>query len=156
MVAPGGVSVVAPGGRAWLLGVCMVAPRGACVVAPGGACVVAPGGHAWQRGACVVKGGGGGMCGEGGVHGKGGACVANGGHVVCTPHEIRPVIARAVRILLECILVQFYFYHMYCKPYCPWTTHLNVIIVGLFIPQVNLPDFDCDIVFPTVMEPGER
>ena len=53
-------------------------------------------------------------------------------------------------------VIQFYLYHVYCKPYCAWTTHLDVIIVGLFIPQVNLPDFDCDIVFPTVMEPGER
>ena len=56
----------------------------------------------------------GGVCGEGGVHGEGGACVAKGGACVvkgrCAwyvplPHEIRPVIARAVRILLECILV---------------------------------------------------
>ena len=46
-----------------------------------------------KGGACVVKGGG--MRGEGGAY------------VVCTPppHEIRPVIARAVRILLECIFV---------------------------------------------------
>ena len=43
------------------------------------------------KGACMAKGG---MCGERG------ACV------VCTPlHEIQPVIAQAVRILLECILV---------------------------------------------------
>ena len=76
---------------------------------------MAKGGHAWQRGACVAKG----VHGEGGWHvwqrgvcvAKGGACVVKGGMhgksggVVCTPHEIRPVIARAVRILLECILV---------------------------------------------------
>ena len=65
------------------------------------------GGHVWQRG---------------GMHGKGGACVAKGGHAwqrgqgacmakvggMCgmhAPYEIRPVNARAVRILLECILV---------------------------------------------------
>ena len=49
----------------------------------------------------------GGMRGEGGVHGEGGVCV------VCMPsplppasyYEIRSVNARAVRILLECILV---------------------------------------------------
>ena len=68
------------------------------------------GGHAWQ-GACVVKGG---MHGEGGMHGKGGMC-GEGRHairkgeacVVCMPpfYEIRPVNARVVRILLECILV---------------------------------------------------
>ena len=37
---------------------------------------------------------------RGRMHGERGACMA------CTPHEIRPVIARAVRILLECILVK--------------------------------------------------
>ena len=51
------------------------------------------GGHAWQRGACVVKGG---------MHGKGGACMAKGGE--CAWYA-QPVIARAVCILLECILV---------------------------------------------------
>ena len=59
----------------------------------------------WQRG---------GMRGEGGMHGKGGACVAKGGGMcgkgegACMA-EIWPVIARAVRILLECILVQHCF-----------------------------------------------
>ena len=48
------------------------------------------GGHAWQRGDAWRRG----------------ACMAKGGHVWYTPPpEIRPVIARAVRILLECILV---------------------------------------------------
>ena len=51
----------------------------------------------------------GGMHGErGGVRGKRGVCVAKGGHAWYAPPptpEIRPVIARAVRILLECILV---------------------------------------------------
>ena len=45
------------------------------------------GGHVWQRGACVVKGG------------------VRGMHA---PYEIRPVNARAVRILLECILVSLF------------------------------------------------
>ena len=78
--------------------------------------------HGW--GACVVKGA---MRGEGGMHGKGGcvgkgacmvrgacmakgACVAKGGTcMVFMPplYEIRPVNARAVLILLECILVLF-------------------------------------------------
>ena len=59
---------------------CMVG-RGACMVGRG---------HVWQRG----------------VHGE-------EGHAWYTPpptpHEIPPVIARAVRILLECILVKNYF-----------------------------------------------
>ena len=69
-------------GGAWLLpggGACVVAPREACMVAPGGRACVA-------KGVCVVKGG---------MHGM---------HPP-TP-EMRPVIARAVRILLECILVK--------------------------------------------------
>ena len=110
-------------GRAWLLqGACMVAPGGACV-ARGcalrkGVCMVAPGGHVWLLlGACVVAPGGG-VCGcsQGGVHGciQGGVCVAKGGHAwqrgACVAKGGRawyaqPVIARAVRILLEYILV---------------------------------------------------
>ena len=69
---------------------------GACVVAPRGACMVAPGGHAW-----LLQGG---VCGEGGMCGM---------HPL-TP-EIRPVIAREVCILLECILVfgmQVHLYHI--------------------------------------------
>ena len=60
--------MVAPGGRAWLLGgVCMVAPGGgACVVAPGGACV--PGGHVWRKGGVCGKGG---HAWRRGVHGEG-------------------------------------------------------------------------------------
>ena len=104
MVAPRGTCVVAPGGHGCSRGACMVAPSGhawlllgACMVAPGGC--VAKGGCAWQRGACVVKG----VCMvKEGVRGEGGMC---GMHPTPHPHEIRPVIARAVRILLECILV---------------------------------------------------
>ena len=84
----GGACMVAQGGCAWLLrGACL----GGCVVK--GACMVKRG-CAWQRGACMVKGG---------VHGERGACMAKGGRAW---YEIRPVIARAVRILLECILVR--------------------------------------------------
>ena len=55
--------------------------------------------------------GGWGMCMVGGVHAGGGACVARGVCMPCTPHaawyhEIRSVNERAVRILLECILVR--------------------------------------------------
>ena len=83
MVAPGGGVRGCLGGHVWLLGgVCMVAP-GVCVVARG-ACMVAPRGHVWQKG---------GVCGE-----RGCAWYA-------PPPEIRLVIARVVRILLECILV---------------------------------------------------
>ena len=66
-------------------------------MAKGGLC--GKGGHVWQRGACMAKGG---MRGEGGVHDeRGEACM------VCTLpfYEIWLVNARAVRILLECILV---------------------------------------------------
>ena len=77
---------------------------GACVA--GGACMVGgvcmARGRAWQRRACVAKGG---------MHGKRGVCMAKGAAcVVCMPrwvgyYEIRSVNARAVHILLECILV---------------------------------------------------
>ena len=116
-----------PGGHAWLRG----GPhgcRGACVVA--GGCVVArghawlPGEHAWLPGvACMVAGG------DGGMHGCWGACMVAGGHAsllgACIiagegsvhgcwgmggVHRIRrdTVNERAVRILLECILVFFW------------------------------------------------
>ena len=74
-----------------------------------GACVA--GGHAWQGGVH----GGGGHAWQGGMHGFG-ACMA-GGYVwqggcawqgeVCMPQQILQdtVNERAVRILLECILV---------------------------------------------------
>ena len=88
----GGMHGCSQGGHAWLLpgGACMVAPRGACVVAQGGmhgcsggSCMVAPGGHAWLLwGACVV---------------------APGGHAWFFRWDT--VNERAVRILLECILV---------------------------------------------------
>ena len=66
-----------------------------------GVCVAKGGMHG--EGGCVAKGG---VCGKrGGMHGERGACV------VCTPllYEIRLVNAPAVRILLECILVLFFF-----------------------------------------------
>ena len=94
----GGHTWLLPGGCAWLLpggmhgcsqGVCMVAPGGHVWLLPGGVC--GKGGRAWQRGNVWQKGG---MHGEGGVRGEGG-CV----------WYAWPVIAWAVRILLECILV---------------------------------------------------
>ena len=36
------------------------------------------------------------------------------------------------------------------------TEVVKLIVIFFYLIQVNLPDFDCDIVFPTVMEPGER
>ena len=73
-----GMCVVAPGGHAWLLGgVCGCSGGGACVVALGGACMVAAGG-------CVV---------------------APGGHAWDTTRYGDTINERAVRILLECILV---------------------------------------------------
>ena len=85
--------------------------RGACVAREG---VHGEGGHAWQKGGMHCEGG---VHGKGGVHGEGGcvvkrgyvwlggACMAGGamggGHAL---QERRP-LQRAVRILLECILV---------------------------------------------------
>ena len=60
-----------------------------------------------EMGACVA----GGVHGRGrGVHGRG-ACMAGGVHATYTPghYEIQLINARAVRILLECILVQISF-----------------------------------------------
>ena len=105
------------GGHAWLLwgGACVVAPGGVCGCS-GGVCVVAPGGvHgcSWG-GACVVargdmRGCSGGMhgCSWGGVHG-----CSWGGHAWFFPWYM--VNERAVRILLECILVvhNFTFYYL--------------------------------------------
>ena len=121
----GGACVVAPGGmhgcsrgHAWLLrgGACVVA-QGACVVAPGGACMVAlggvhgcSGGHAWllqggmhgcSRGVCGCSGGGMHGCSQGGMHG-----CSQGGHAWDTTRYGDTINERAVRILLECILVE--------------------------------------------------
>ena len=92
--------------------------QGACMAWLGGAHGMGgmrgQGGMRGKGGACMAKGGG--------VHGRGvcvakGACVAKGGMhdkrgeacVVCMPpYEIRLVNARAVCILLECILVVFF------------------------------------------------
>ena len=82
MVVPGGMH-----GCSW--GACLVAPGGACLVAPGGVCMVA-------LGACVVA--------------PGGACVvALGGRAWDTMRYGGKVNERAVRILLECILVSIPF-----------------------------------------------
>ena len=99
--------MVAPGGGAWLL-------WGTCVVAPGGmhSC---SGGHVWlllgggvvTRGACMVALGGcawllpGGMRGCSGGHGW----LLPGGLAWDTTRYGDTVNERAVRILLECILV---------------------------------------------------
>ena len=100
-------SVHRGGMHSWSGGACVVALGGACVVALGGACVAAPGG----QGACMVAPGG---------HAwllPGGACVVtHGGHAWLLPGGRRAwdttrygdmVNERAVRILLECILVLY-------------------------------------------------
>ena len=104
------------GGHVWLWGCvcgcwggCMVA-RGVCMVARGCAWLLG-GMHGCQEGACVVAGG----CVwlQGGMHGCQGACMFAGG-----VHDYREGMCRArrdtfneraVRILLECILVQVRF-----------------------------------------------
>ena len=112
-------------GHVWLLGACMVVggghawlPRGkhgcqgVCIVA-GGVCMVVGGGHAWLPGGVHRCQGGmhgcrGGVHGCGGMHGCRGACVVVGGLCGCRGAcRIRrdTVNERAVRILLECILV---------------------------------------------------
>ena len=82
----GGVTCVVAGGHAWLRGD-----------------VHGCGGCAWLWGACIVGG-------EGGMHGcREGACMVAGGHAwlwgdmcgICRD----TVNERAVRILLECILI---------------------------------------------------
>ena len=92
VVAPGvvwllqGVYGCSQEGRAWLLrGACVVAPGGVCGCSGWGACMVAPGG-AWLL--------------PGGVHGCSG-----GGHAWDTMRYRDTINERAVRILLECILV---------------------------------------------------
>ena len=90
----GGVCVWLPGGRAWFWGA-----RVCAFMAPGGACVVAMGGVHGCWGACVVA-----------VQLVGGACWLLGGHAWLLGgcmHRIRrdTVNERAVRILLECILI---------------------------------------------------
>ena len=89
---------------------------GACVVKVGmhGGGMHGEGGHAWQRGVYMA----------GGMRGERGACV------VCTP-EIRPVIAQAVRILLECILVYYV------------DLPLNVNEVGMFCGESSLLSVSC-------------
>ena len=94
-------------GCVWLLlgGACMIAPRGCvwlllggrCVVAPGVACVVAPGRggmHGCSGGACVVA--------------ARGAWLLPGGGACDTTRYGDTINERAVRILLECILVDLY------------------------------------------------
>ena len=101
----GGCVWLLPGGFVWLLwGACVVA-RGACVVAVG-ACVVALGGVrgcSWE-GCMVAPGGGMRGCSWGGWR-WGLAWLLQGGRVWDTTRYGDTVNERAVRILLECILV---------------------------------------------------
>ena len=126
MVTPvGGCAWLLQGGHAWLLwGGMHGCSGGACVVALGG-CMVAPGGHVWLLwgGVWLLRGVGACVVALGGVHGCfGGACMVapggmrgcSGGHVWLLPGGGHAwdmtthgdtVNERAVRILLECILV---------------------------------------------------
>ena len=80
-------------------GTCMVAPGGVCDCSRG-ACMVASGGNAWLLlgGVCMVA--------------PGGACVVapRGMCMACTTGDGDMINERAVRILLECILVCFWFF----------------------------------------------
>ena len=89
---PGGCGCSRGGMRGCLGGACMVA-LGGCMVALRGACVVAPGGCTWLL--------------WGGMHGCSGghAWLFPGGHAWDMTRYGDTVNERAVRILLECILV---------------------------------------------------
>ena len=79
----------------------MLLQESVCPQGRGVACVVAPRGHAWLLwGACVVAPGGG-MHGCSGGH----AWLLLGGHAWDTTRYGDTINERAVRILLECILV---------------------------------------------------
>ena len=123
MVAPGkGACVVAPGGCAWLVpglrGCVCGCSGGACVVAVGGACVVALGGgmHGCSGGCMVALGGC--MVALGGcvwllrrgMHGcsRGHVWLLRGGRVWDMTRYGDRINERAVRILLECILVEYF------------------------------------------------
>ena len=84
----GGHAWLLQGGHAWLV-------WGACVVAPGGMCGCSGGVCAWLLW--------GGMCGCSGGH----AWLLLGGHAWDTTRYGDTINERAVRILLECILVGF-------------------------------------------------
>ena len=108
------VSVCPRGGMHGCGGVCGCSGEGHTWLLLGGHVWLLPGGHAWQRGGMHGRGGWGVCMVKGGMHGKGGSCVAKGGSGVTKggmhgkggrAWYARPVIARAVRILLECILV---------------------------------------------------
>ena len=110
-----GACVVALGGHAWLLrGACMVAlggvhgcSQGGCMVALVGCMVALGGGMVAPEGACMVALGGACMVALGDMHGcSGGACMVVLGECVWDMTRYGDMInERAVRILLECILV---------------------------------------------------
>ena len=110
-----GCAWLLPGGRAWLLweGRAWLLWRG-CVVAPGG------GGHVWLLGGMRGCSGGACMVALGGMRGcSGGACVVAPGGARAWFFRWDTVNERAVRILLECILVIYLFtypnYFGYCQ-----------------------------------------
>ena len=112
VVAPGGHAWLLWGGHAWLLGGHAWLLKGVIRGCSGGACVVALGGvHGCSGGACVVLFGGGACFYSGGIRGfiQGGMRgFIQGGHAWFFQFfriQWDTVNERAVRILLECILV---------------------------------------------------
>ena len=108
----GGHVWLLPGGVCGCLGVCGCSWGGCAWLLPGvlGACMVALGGHAW-----LLPGGHtwllwGGVVAPGGMHGcSGGACMVAPGGGERAWHTTRygdTINERAVRILMECILVK--------------------------------------------------
>ena len=103
-----------PGGHAWLRGACMVA---GVMHGYWGTCMVTGGMRVWLLGACMVAEGmhscGGHVWLPEGVCGCQGACMVVGGMHGCRGGirraRLYTVNERAVRILLECILVTSYF-----------------------------------------------
>ena len=129
---------------------------GACMVAQGGVhgcsggCLVAPVGHVWLlQGACVVALGGMHGC-SGGMHGcSGGVCMVARGHAWLLPGgcvRLLPggghawdmtryggtVNERAVRILLECILVTEVFFCFVCSK----TSDVNIANFVQFVKNL--------------------
>ena len=90
-----------------------------------------------QVGVCVAEGG---MCGREGVC-SGGACVVGGRHTQHPPWGIRRdmVNERAVRILLECILVRNTFLTGSCS--------INFHGCTSILNTVFTPNYDFEVVF---------
>ena len=127
--------LLGPGGHAWLLGGCVwLLQEGACMVVLGGHAWLLQGGHAWLLwGACMVAPGGHVWL-LWGVY-----VVASRGHAWDTTRYADMVNERAVRILLECILVNYEIYFFHNNLYSTWFNFLSMEIFILREIQVFLP-----------------